>query len=880
MPTPTSQGTSTVSFDVDNVPYSFDWSGAKPPTNTDYNGFMDTVRGSASHKNAALFYNQPTIPSGIAPADVAAYRAKWFDDEGQSEAAPAKLLSTLSRLPLSARNSAIPSEWSPIGRAALLQSAYQANPALPVTAQYLVNKGLGEAGITAAQAKSQGISPAIKNNQVTRNNLLEERDNLVVGQISPITAGGAMMPQPYIPETSIYNTDPAKAKANKARLAQVDAQLASMGMSQSAPPTQLPFEGPNIHAGSLNRGIAGLMTNTPYAQAPASPVGVIVYKAMGQPGTWSTMQQTPGILPHLATGIGSFAEPESLALLAAMGPALAPLGAMGHIASTAAFGLPVAKNAIEQFQQGNYGSGIGDAAAFLLPFGLGKVHSVIEMRTLKGIASGDITMSPKLAKKYEGTYNLDAGTLSDPATAQQFAQQITAPKTKGGAGIDTSAPDTAPVIDPAVDALIQSQTQTAPPVDPTAAPDLTQPGVPVPAAAPPVQAQPVQAQPVQTPTPDTSGPLTGTDLPPMQQQVMSPYDVGVNPDLQYKTKDVTDRKNMVTDALKGTDVYDVNQGGTWTVYKDEKGDTYAVNSHHRRELAQRAERFVSMDSNGELQDVAARVPVRVLDAKDGWTIEKAQGYGALENIRDGKGTALDALDVMRKLKITPERFSKVGISLTSELARNIDALSNLNPEAITRVRLEDVTESAGAGIGSVKDLSPAAQNAALDEAVDKGFDTFSKASKLAKEYAYDERMGLMAKDTADNQTTMFGDDLTGKISSTRAIRVEIKDQAARKIQREYQGLLHPTEDVLKPGEVIDVQGRQDEAATMAESLKALKARTQIVLDNPEVSTEVARLAAEVGNGKLKQNDAAKQVADIIRLHVGKSLNDLISPAGL
>lgn len=842
----------TLQFNLDGVPYSVDWSGQGQPTTDQLNQLASAIRPQNAHKNAALYYNQPTIPAGINPDDVAGYSAKWFNDPANANSAPAQLLQTVQRLPLSARDAAIPQSWSPVGRAAILRAAYSANPTLPMTSQFLVNRDASELGITPDQAKRLGGTEAVKQNNITRNRLLQERASLTSGPFS--VGSGANATRPYVSDKSIYTSDKTKAAANQARLDQVDAQLKALGAPQSAPVLT-----PELGEGALNKAFSSLVSGKDYAQADPSFSGAVLDAALG-PGTNAALQTTPGFGAGLAKGVVSFVEPENLALMAS-GSALAKLPGASE-AMLAAFGGQALKGAYDEYQRGDTGGALGGLAAFALPFAWHGLHEYSTNQTLKRVASGEIALPPKMAKMFESQLGLDKGTLkANPDMARQIAYQITNPI---GSSIQTP--------DYAGDPYLQQMLGAGADLTASQQPAPQMPDQPAPQQQPvPAPDQPAQQQGAQGPA------SPAPPFPPTQQGMMSPFDIGVNPDLQYKKTGITDPQNQVTNALKGTHIYDVDQGGTWTVYRDADGNINALNSHHRRELAQRADRFVRVGPDGTLIDVPQQVPVRILDAADGWTPDRARSYGALENVRDGKGTALDALEAMQGLNITPDQFSDYGVSTTGQLARNINALGNLNPEALTRVKMGDIGENAAAGIGAVDGLSPEAQNAAMNEAIQRGFGTFDKTAALANEYLEDQKSGLLAKEMAGNQTSMFGDEFAPQVSSTRGIRVDIREAAARKVAALYRDLLMPTAADLRSGENIDVAGRQADAAQMAENSRALKERTNILLSSDAMRDEVARLAGEVGNGKLTKQQATDQIAELVRSNVGGNINHLIDP---
>jgi hypothetical protein len=139
---------------------------------------------------------------------------------------------------------------------------------------------------------------------------------------------------------------------------------------------------------------------------------------------------------------------------------------------------------------------------------------------------------------------------------------------------------------------------------------------------------------------------------------------------RFQFKLNTNNPAGVTDEMKEVDVWNPDFAGVTSVWKDpEDGKTYIVNGHHRRELA------------GRLG--AKEMNVKYIQAK---TAQEARAIGALVNIAEGRGTAVDAAKFMRDTGSTIEDFKKRGVSLKGGgLAEQAVALTKLNDKAFDRV---------------------------------------------------------------------------------------------------------------------------------------------------------------------------------------------------
>jgi Arc/MetJ-type ribon-helix-helix transcriptional regulator len=163
--------------------------------------------------------------------------------------------------------------------------------------------------------------------------------------------------------------------------------------------------------------------------------------------------------------------------------------------------------------------------------------------------------------------------------------------------------------------------------------------------------------------------LAGKDPPtPGKTVEMDPAEVEVDPArFQFKLK--TDSATGVGRELKDVQTYNPDLAGVIAVWFDpEQKKTYVVNGHHRLELAKRSG--------------AKNILVRYLDAK---TAAEARAKGALINIAEGRGTAVDAAKFLRDTGTTVEGLKAAGVSLSGAVARDAVPLSNLDGGLFLRV---------------------------------------------------------------------------------------------------------------------------------------------------------------------------------------------------
>lgn len=139
----------------------------------------------------------------------------------------------------------------------------------------------------------------------------------------------------------------------------------------------------------------------------------------------------------------------------------------------------------------------------------------------------------------------------------------------------------------------------------------------------------------------------------------------------------------VTDQLKGVEKWDPELAGVVSVWRDPaNGKTFVVNGHHRMDLAKKLG--------------VKQVTVKYLHAK---TAEEARAKGALVNIAEGRGTAIDAAKFYRDTGITAEALKAKGISMKEHTASQGLALSGLHEHAFKRVVNGEISPERAAIIG-------------------------------------------------------------------------------------------------------------------------------------------------------------------------------------
>lgn len=152
---------------------------------------------------------------------------------------------------------------------------------------------------------------------------------------------------------------------------------------------------------------------------------------------------------------------------------------------------------------------------------------------------------------------------------------------------------------------------------------------------------------------------------------------------QYKLK--TSGEHGTTAELRNVKQYRPEFAGVILVWNDpDDGKDYVVNGHHRYELAERT---------GQ-QNMA----VHYIQAEDA---KSARAIGALANIAEGRGTAVDAAKFMRDMGIGADDFDREGVSLRGSIARDATALAGLSQNVFRRVIDETLSVPKAVAVGSI-----------------------------------------------------------------------------------------------------------------------------------------------------------------------------------
>ncbi len=322
-------------------------------------------------------------------------------------------------------------------------------------------------------------------------------------------------------------------------------------------------------------------------------------------------------------------------------------------------------------------------------------------------------------------------------------------------------------------------------------------------------------------------------------------DIEADPDrFQFKVSGIGEEG--VTEELKEVKRFRPEFGGQLLVWKDpEDGKTYVVNGHHRHELAKRT-------------GYEGKLPVFAVDAKDA---KMARALGALANIAEGRGTAVDAAKFMRDMGVGVEEVREHGISLKGRVADEGVALSKLSDRLFKRLVNEDLRESRALAIARELGDKPEFQ--------DKLARILEKRETKGRAIA-DATVAEMAKEMAETPTVRLSHtDLFGTWEDEDSLFVErnelktfIKGQLSEE-KRTFKSVSRQGRDarLSEAGNVLDSERNRELAGQAASDYELFEKFAN--LKGP-ISHAVNAAAAELRQNPKRRKQIGQRLVQEIR----------------
>ncbi|HHY44818.1 MAG TPA: hypothetical protein GX512_03805 [Firmicutes bacterium] len=336
-----------------------------------------------------------------------------------------------------------------------------------------------------------------------------------------------------------------------------------------------------------------------------------------------------------------------------------------------------------------------------------------------------------------------------------------------------------------------------------------------------------------------------------------PKQVGVDPDrFQFKTTG----KGGVTSLLKGVTRWRPDLAGRVLIWEDRQGRPWIVNGHHRLELAQRL-----------------NVPVieaQVIREVDGVTESMARTRGALANIAEGRGDAVDVARFLRETGLGPDDLRAEGISLKEKTAAEGVALSGLTDRLWRSVLDGTISKDLAIVIG--RDLPKDVVN---QQAVAELLAQLEKQGRRISPTVLEGVIAQVksAETSVSVQETLFGEDV---IVSTSAVeKAEILEYVLKQLRAHralfnkvsktaYANLLETAGNVLATEKNLEELTAADMGLELVQQLAYTKGTT--------ISEILNRRAQEMMTAQNKEAVKREAFAEIFSaVKEGKALEESI-----
>ena len=211
--------------------------------------------------------------------------------------------------------------------------------------------------------------------------------------------------------------------------------------------------------------------------------------------------------------------------------------------------------------------------------------------------------------------------------------------------------------------------------------------------------------------------------------------ISADPDrFQYKAD--TSGPEGVSQKLQSVEKWNPQAAGIMLVWQERGGKYFVVDGHHRLSLAKK------LDVN--------KLNVHILREEDGVTAEMARVFGAMSNLADEKGTAIDAAKIFRDTDMTIDQLKDEGVDIRSSIVSQGLAMKNLSDEVFGMVVDEKIPANMAAKIGEFVE-SPENQSKAADLIAQGDIKTAREAEILARTI---DKAPVLTR----SQMTLFGEE--------------------------------------------------------------------------------------------------------------------------
>lgn len=322
--------------------------------------------------------------------------------------------------------------------------------------------------------------------------------------------------------------------------------------------------------------------------------------------------------------------------------------------------------------------------------------------------------------------------------------------------------------------------------------------------------------------------------------------IGVDPKrFQYKLIGQHNASGSVG-SLSGVRKWDADLAGIIQVWHDPAdGKTYVINGHNRTERA----RALGVE----------KITAKFIKAN---TAEEARAIGALTNIAEGRGNALDSAKFFRDSGISRQDLEAKGIPMREKIATDGLAMANLSEPLFDRVVQGSIPEQRAIVIGqSLKDHKQQQELVDMIEKEEK------KGKKITNDTIKElTDMITTAPTVTSDQGGLFG--LLGFEPESRSLAIEkaqVQANLKRQLSREKKlfgivGKSKAAQDLEKAGNKIDVEKSSEISDTASKALVAFDQEKGL---SGKVSDLVNSAAKRIADGESRSKVEKETYRDIV-----------------
>jgi len=260
------------------------------------------------------------------------------------------------------------------------------------------------------------------------------------------------------------------------------------------------------------------------------------------------------------------------------------------------------------------------------------------------------------------------------------------------------------------------------------------------------------------------------------------------------------------------------------VYKYASGELAVVDGHQRTNAAKRL----------GVETLSAHV----LRERDGVTPELARSLGALLNIRDDKGSPIDAARVIRDLGWGRKELRALGVPPTSAFMRKAAGLAELSDAVFSMALNEEIPEGYAAAIGKHIPRTEQDKQLAAAKLIKRSAESETEADDIARQVSLEDAVSF-------TQESLFGE--SGDTLTMVELRAKLREPLRKALKQ----------DKAFFGKLSELRSKAEEAGSTKVDVAATRERASSAEEMLEAVIRLGDMRGTIINQVL--NDAARRI---------------------